>query len=953
MNGACARGLVALLLLGTCGAAAFATPRPQDAALPTEWNQPHGNAAGTAFVDVEPLKVPPTERWRFKSEQILAGPVASQGKVYAVVREGKARKLVVLDPERGTLLGKKTLECTGDVLGLAVVERLAAVVDPSNVRTYRFVGDAFRNEKTFAGPFSGEPTMVRDLVFVAGTNGMSALDCSSGKAEVFEPLGVGRASVVTTGDDEVVRLLRMGSKGFGVGIARGTLLRDRSKGLVREADGMTPVRSTGEVSGPARSLVLSATTRNDGDVAFWTGVPAENGIHRGRQNFAIPYAQPPAAREGRVYGFIEQGLLIAFDVVKGGYLPLIQRADLPKGAHDGAPSIARDVLYLGNWAVELGSRRVLWCINSLDPVGPAVPCGDEAFVATTADGTLVGYGNGAAPEKTSPKTTAAGGAKAKPAPSAAALAPMATMPGAKPGVVRADGVYVVGNVTALEGGRWRVEPETGAPQEFEAGAIAWAATAGEAKILNDQFPVYRACYAALEAQYVEVLLAQFQQWKKLAFFDDCRRLLDEAKRYGLAPARADELFATISGRKSTTAGNADLQRKRLVEVKTAARFAFAPNIVAAAQWCADHGAPTAASALRLRESDLIPDSTFDAAAIGDWVPPDFPYNGTKAQLGRIWALWADALLPSGAHFVKADAALTAKLAKTPFSSGVKILATDHVLLISRETDPKILGPCLSRAEATVRTLTRMLGPSPSAAKPDAKIEVRLYVTRDEYLSDRSNGHAPPAWSAGVYSPSEAVSRFYSRLAADAEDPFGRSLHGVMAHELTHHFVDRVWNPASDPTVVPGFWMVEGFAEFIGEQAVEMERLGDALDDSTVRSLDLTAAAMRAGHFIPLAVLLDIDYRKFGKELEGPSFGPLQLRHTLFRCQLDPRALFYVESAALSFFVMNRCGEKGRATYVDWFARLCRAETVPEMWKQVGYASLAEFEEAFRAFLQGL
>src|SRR5262249_10895036 len=161
-----------------------------------------------------------------------------------------------------------------------------------------------------------------------------------------------------------------------------------------------------------------------------------------------------------------------------------------------------------------------------------------------------------------------------------------------------------------------------------------------------------------------------------------------------------------------------------------------------------------------------------------------------------------------------------------------LLATDHVLLISREFDPKIVGPCLSRAEATVRTLTRMLGKSPSGAKPDKTVEVRLYVTREEYLADKSGGFAPPERAVGGYSPREAVSRFYSRLAADAEDPFGRSLHGVMAHELTHHFVDRVWNPASDPSIVPGFWMVEGFAEFIGEQAVEMDRLGGALDDAT-------------------------------------------------------------------------------------------------------------------------
>jgi outer membrane protein assembly factor BamB len=952
--------LAALILIGGSGVAAFATPRPQDAALPTEWDQPHGNAAGTAFVDVAPLKVPPTERWRFKSEQVLAGPVVSQGKVYAVVREGKARKLVALDPNDGALLGRKTLECTGDVLGLAVVERLAAVVDPQNVRTYRFVGDAFRNEKTFAGGYVGEPTMVHDLVLVSGGagRGLLALDGASGKEEVVDVDGTGRAMVVRdSSGDELLLHLVLSSSGAAFGFCRSNYLGVRGKKLAQREDGKCSLTFVGGTSLAARCALISATSRLEGDLCFWMGGAPQSGVRIGARCYPVPLLLPPATREGRAYGYTADGVLVLFDFEKSTYLPLIQKAELPKGALTGAPSIARDVLYLGNWAVELGSRRVLWCLDALAAVGPLIPSGDEAFVATTADGTLVGYGNGVAPAKPGPKSAAVGGAgagaKSKSSASAAAPAPVATMPGAKPGVVRADGVYLLGNVSALDGGRFRVETGAGAPQEFEAGALAWAATAPDAKVLNDQYPVYRACYAALEAQYVEVLLAQYQQWKQLSFFDECRRLLDEAKRYGLAPARADELIATIAGRKSTTAGNADVQRKHLQEVEGDARVAFVANIVAAAQWCADHGAKTAASALRLRVADMIPGRAVDPATIADWAPPDFPGIGTKTEIGKTWALWADALLPSGAHFVKADEALTKRLSKSPFSSGAKILATDHVLLISREWDPKILGPCLSRAEATVRTLTRMLGKSPSAGKPDATIEVHLYVTREEYLADKSSGWAPPQWSAGVYSPSEAVSRFYSRLAADAEDPFGRSLHSVMAHELTHHFVDRVWNPASNPSVVPGFWMVEGFAEFVGEQAVEMDRLGDALDDATVRSLDMTAAAMRAGHFIPLAVLLDIDHEKFRKELDGPSFGPLQLRHTLFRCKLDPRGLFYVESAALSFFVMNRCGENGRATYIDWFARLCRAETVPEMWKQVGFASLAEFEAAFKAFLQGL
>src|SRR4029079_16402241 len=99
-------------------------------------------------------------------------------------------------------------------------------------------------------------------------------------------------------------------------------------------------------------------------------------------------------REGRAYGYTADGVLVLFDFEKSTYLPLIQKAELPKGALAGAPSIARDVLYLGNWAVELGSRCVLWCLDTLAAVGPLIPSGDEAFVATTADGTLVGYGNG-------------------------------------------------------------------------------------------------------------------------------------------------------------------------------------------------------------------------------------------------------------------------------------------------------------------------------------------------------------------------------------------------------------------------------------------------------------------------------------------------------------------------------------------------------------------------------
>ena len=64
--------LVPFLFQGLVSAAPLGDDPP-----PREWNQPHGNAAATAFVDVAPLKAPPAERWRIESEQILAGPVVA------------------------------------------------------------------------------------------------------------------------------------------------------------------------------------------------------------------------------------------------------------------------------------------------------------------------------------------------------------------------------------------------------------------------------------------------------------------------------------------------------------------------------------------------------------------------------------------------------------------------------------------------------------------------------------------------------------------------------------------------------------------------------------------------------------------------------------------------------------------------------------------------------------
>ena len=54
----------------------------------------------------------------------------------------------------------------------------------------------------------------------------------------------------------------------------------------------------------------------------------------------------------------------------------MQPSDLPKGALPGPATIAGDVLYLGNWAVEIKSSRVLWCLAELRAKRALVPVDD-------------------------------------------------------------------------------------------------------------------------------------------------------------------------------------------------------------------------------------------------------------------------------------------------------------------------------------------------------------------------------------------------------------------------------------------------------------------------------------------------------------------------------------------------------------------------------------------------
>lgn len=921
------------MILATIGVLLSTLAAPQSEPTPREWNQPWGNAAGTSFVDVAPLASMPSEKWRLESTELLAGPIVTQRRLFAAVKlDGKAQ-LVALDPDSGAKLAAAPLDAVSGPLTLVGADGLVLLFDAKAAHGYRLSGGALTLEKSVAGSFLG-PTWGGG-VLLAGKpgGGVQQLDWSGGKAVALAAKGASRPSlrggVVATFSVEEkeskLALLRWPATVSGGAIKLGALETAWSGGLIAPSATVP------------QAVLVGVPGREATDWCAWFGAGVGGGMVRKAGVHDLSFQAAPAAMGSRLYGFDAKEQLVEHDATSDGHKVLVEKAGLPTGGKPGAPSIARDVLYLGNWALELARKKVLWCKADLDVVGAVVPVADERIVVATSRGRLVGYGRAEA--------AAASGKPRIPA------ATPTVVPGKEPGLVRADGIFVPGKVTALEGGRWKVEPKGGAAQEYDAEWVALAES-GDApgKRTGEEIALHGAWWKVLAPAHAEGLVPAIEKYRDAKLVDEARALLEEAKRYGLAPDRADALGASIPAKGGAKGKAASDAKKACDEIVSDVRDASWKAFRAGARWCAERNSKVAASVLAARANELRPEET-DLELIEDWVPSDFPEQAGLEERIKAWLLWADALLPSGGSFATIDDALRRRLSVTKFKEGeALVFRTRNILLFSRENDPKVIGPLLQRGEATIRALQKILGPSPQGLSPLTPLEVRLYRTKAEYLAD---GSSPPVWSAGCYSPNDKTSRFYSSMGDRKSDPVQHTLEEVFAHELTHHYTDLRWVREGGGKDPGSYWMVEGFAEFVAGQALEIGRMGDTFDDASAEAIDRCAAVARIDPSLLLDFqsFIDIDRARFhGGELEG-MVGTFKLKHTLSETTVDKRLLFYAQATALTFFVMNQCGDEGRAAYVRWLESVYSGKPLQTPWKDLGMGSPGEWKGKFVAWLK--
>ncbi|MEQ1894652.1 MAG: hypothetical protein ABL998_19090, partial [Planctomycetota bacterium] len=634
-----------------------------------------------------------------------------------------------------------------------------------------------------------------------------------------------------------------------------------------------------------------------------------------------PLVGDVTARERTVFGLSSKGEWLAVNNEGAFRAVLAPGQTPPTGAKFGAASMARAVLYLGNWAVDTEDGRVLWCLPELDARSPAIPLagGRVAFVSGTSE--LLCY---------------RGSVEEAPLGEERKLASKASAPGSGSGVVLSDGRRLAGALT-LEGERVRVASEP--PREFELSAVALLENEGETRLLGEEHAVLLAWWDHLRARQLDGLARAFEGYRNGGHLAECQRLLEEAPRFE-AEAELEEWSRSLVGKAQTRAANAEAQRARLRKEEEAERERVARAFHAAADWCAAHElAPTAT--VLLSRSELVAPLPETEAKARAFLPAAFPWH-EASDAGRRWMRFAEELLPAGGAFAVAPRSVDGGLWKDAL-----YLRTRNLALLSREADPVVLGECLRNGEGVLRLLGTIFGVPEGTGE---RLAVRLFEERAAYLAETESLGISAEWTGGIYSPGERVSRFFV-TRDEGGTSSARRLAEVLVHELTHQFLSERWPPGKSAprATTSGYWMIEGVAEFCSGQVVDLGRRRRSIDDRRALSIDASAGLLAQQALFPLRTFLALRQVDFA-ELANEPLGSVQLKHTLGRLEVTPKTLFYQQAASLFFFLFHDEDGAHRAELLELLASVHANGDVREPWTKLGYASLEELERRYHEFL---
>lgn len=236
---------------------------------------------------------------------------------------------------------------------------------------------------------------------------------------------------------------------------------------------------------------------------------------------------------------------------------------------------------------------------------------------------------------------------------------------------------------------------------------------------------------------------------------------------------------------------------------------------------------------------------------------------------------------------------------------------------------EILGKCVRYAKITCRALAKMFATDDPKRDDNEPLRIYFYESKDEYVNHAGRPNPFLTMTAGFYTPSENVSRFFWPDRVDATS----AVRDVFVHELTHHWIERRnprWHARDlakmeDRVKTKGYWICEGFATFIQEGRYDIDTYAWSHYDSHANSIGVVAALSKEKKLIDWEKAYALTQEEFhGKGLaKQGTFATARKKWGLTAQPFVEIRLFYEQSAATCHYLYWAEGGKYRAQLLDY------------------------------------
>ncbi|MHC4940668.1 MAG: hypothetical protein ACYTHK_17135 [Planctomycetota bacterium] len=288
---------------------------------------------------------------------------------------------------------------------------------------------------------------------------------------------------------------------------------------------------------------------------------------------------------------------------------------------------------------------------------------------------------------------------------------------------------------------------------------------------------------------------------------------------------------------------------------------------------------------------------------------------------RLWLDWHLDVESSGARIAPGDG-FAMRQALKYWRKDLHGIAIGPILVITPVKDTRILGRMLGCCKLTTDLLAHHFARFERRRTKSDPLRIFLFENREEYKK-QSRALTPMKdtaflqFSAGHYSPDEGISRLFWVTNRDAEN----RIIGTAVHELTHHWLADA-NPAYTHVEgrrsprTPGFWIVEGIAEFLQEGVYDLDARTWSLFDRRAASLDTIASMAESGKLIDWKKLYTGTSIDFWALSKSPDI-VVRRRWMLGSIPVSKAQLWYMQSAATCQFLYHAENGKYRDALFDY------------------------------------